>query len=202
MVSPLDLALESQLLDVVDAPVELAWLGRHTEDRGMHAPLVAVLAAAAATAGFASAQACQPDVLVDDFRPRTPDMFRTQDPSQGCTYATPGDPFNGCNKTLNLLGGDYGDAAIGLSLDVGSMTLVAGYNPNISDQEAASHPHTAPTFNYWFVKFNWENDFDISPYTAMAIDLVAPSGSDFNVTLTQWLPADPTVRNGKGNRTV
>ncbi|KAJ1538957.1 hypothetical protein HK405_013312, partial [Cladochytrium tenue] len=118
-----------------------------------------------------------------------------------CTYSL-NDPFNGCNKTLDLLGGDYGDSGLDMALYIGNMTMVAGINPNISALESASHPNTATTFNYWFVKFNWANDFDISAFTAMEIDLIAPSGSDFNVTLTQWIPQTAGVRDGNGTRGI
>jgi hypothetical protein len=54
----------------------------------------------------------------------------------------------------------------------------------------------------WFVKFDWFNDFDLTPFTAIQIDLIAPKGSDFNITLTQWVPAVPGVRDGKGSRGI
>ncbi|KAI9325658.1 hypothetical protein DFJ73DRAFT_965667 [Zopfochytrium polystomum] len=169
-------------------------------------------AAAAAAAAFAAvaaiaaplgalAQACQPDVLVDDFRARDSTMYRTQPTGTGCENF-PG-TFNGCNKTLNLLGGDYGDSGADETMTLGQLKIVSGNNSvAINGLEAASHPNTAVTFNYWYVKFNWENDFDLTPYTAMVIDLIAPAGSDFNVTLTQWIPATPGVRDGKGDRGI
>ncbi|KAJ3342168.1 hypothetical protein HDU83_006203 [Entophlyctis luteolus] len=51
---------------------------------------------------------------------------------------------------------------------------------------------TQPFDNSWFTKFNWINDFDLTPYKGFSIDLIAPVGSDFNMTLTQWIPSNNT----------
>ncbi|KAJ3293908.1 hypothetical protein HDU79_011750 [Rhizoclosmatium sp. JEL0117] len=153
----------------------------------MHLLTTAIITAAAAAA------ACQPDVLVDDFRARTPDMYRQQPlvvngVATGCETNT---GFNGCNKTLNLLGGDFGDSYVAEVLSIGKLELTAGSDES-SNWETASHPGTVATQNYWFTKFNWINDFDLTPYTGFAVDFIAPEGSDFNITLTQWLPATNT----------
>ncbi|KAJ3020824.1 UNVERIFIED_CONTAM: hypothetical protein HDU68_009954 [Siphonaria sp. JEL0065] len=158
--------------------------------------LLLSLLAFAAT-GFA--QSCQPDVLVDDFRARTPSMYRQQPltlieggvpVATGCEFGT---GFNGCNKTLNLLGGDFGDSGIDEVLNVGSLTLTPKDNSAVvGGFEAAARPGTAVTLNYWFIKFNWENDFDLTKYVGLLLDFTAPVGADMNITLTQWEPVSNT----------
>ncbi|KAI9335513.1 hypothetical protein BDR26DRAFT_865878 [Obelidium mucronatum] len=143
-----------------------------------------------------AAQSCQQDVLVDDFRARNASMFRQQPltliedgkvVSTGCDTNT---GFNGCNKTLNLMGGDFGDSGAAEVLSVGSLDITAGNNSAVVGSfEADARPNTAVTINYWFTKFNWENDFDLTPYSGMSLDFIAPIGSDFNITLTQWIPS-------------
>ncbi|KAJ3186138.1 hypothetical protein HK101_009717 [Irineochytrium annulatum] len=150
------------------------------------------------------AQTCQPDVLVDDFGPRNSSLFRTQGPGEGCEQfnSIPG-TFNGCNKTLNYLLGDYGDQGVNETMTLGKLSLLTfNVSEAINNLESASHPLTAISFNYWFTKFNWINDFDLTPFTGFSIDLIAPVGSDFNITLTQWIPADPQHINGSGTRGI
>ncbi|TPX67796.1 hypothetical protein CcCBS67573_g07402 [Chytriomyces confervae] len=110
---------------------------------------------------FLVKRACQPDVLVDDFRPRTPSMYRQQ--------------------PLQILQGGvltptYCDQAQDLN----------AINARLED---AARPNSSDTINYWFTKFNWENDFDLTVYSGFEMEMIAPAGSDFNITLTQWLPA-------------
>ncbi|KAJ3262142.1 hypothetical protein HDU77_000500 [Chytriomyces hyalinus] len=145
---------------------------------------------------FLVKRACQPDVLVDDFRPRTPSMYRQQ-PLQIViggvltpTYCDQGLGFNGCNKTLNLVGGDYGDSGAAEIMTEGRLTLTAqDLNAINARLEDAARPNSSDTINYWFTKFNWENDFDLTVYSGFEMEMTAPAGSDFNITLTQWLPA-------------
>ncbi|KAI8617072.1 hypothetical protein BC830DRAFT_142819 [Chytriomyces sp. MP71] len=161
-------------------------------------------------AALASAQsACQPDVLVDDFRARTADMYRVQPLTvveggkEVPTYCDQGTGFNGCNKTLNLLGGDYGDSGAPEVMTVGQLQITAtDATAQNNGVEAASHPNTALTMNYWFAKFNWENDFDLTPYAGFSLDLVAPVNSDFNITLTQWIPSNNTRGIDSNYRTL
>ena len=104
-------------------------------------------------------------------RPRNASLFRTQPPGLGCELNT---GFNGCNKTLNLLGGDFGDSGCTQTLSPGALTIVAGNNTEIGAFEADARPNTAVTFNYWFGKFDWTNDFDLTRFSAMEIQIVAP----------------------------
>ncbi|KAJ3413131.1 hypothetical protein HDV05_008469 [Chytridiales sp. JEL 0842] len=152
--------------------------------------ITAVVNAQAGTNPATGTGTCIPDVLVDDFRPRNASMRRTQPPGEGCEKFT---DFNGCEKTLNLLGGDYGDAGCNQVMTDGRLTITTrNVSAVINNLESESHPGTAVSFNYWFVKFAWEYDFDLSIYSGLAIDLIAPPNSDFNITLTQWLPATNT----------
>ncbi|KAJ3233454.1 hypothetical protein HDU81_002254 [Chytriomyces hyalinus] len=148
---------------------------------------------------FLVKRACQPNVLVDDFRPRTPNMYRQQ-PLQIVeggvstpTYCDQGLGFNGCNKTLNLLGGDYGDSGAAEIMTEGRLTLTAqDLNAINAHLEDAARPNSSETINYWFTKFNWENDFDLTVYSGFEMEMIAPVGSDFNITLTQWIPSTNT----------
>ncbi|KAJ3226705.1 hypothetical protein HDU78_010315 [Chytriomyces hyalinus] len=140
-------------------------------------------------------RACQPNVLVDDFRPRTPSMYRQQPLQivQGgvsvpvivsfdfslaahslltgsimCfhstrlvfsaifhthsdkwqTYCDQGLGFNGCNKTLNLLGGDYGDSGAAEVMTEGRLTLTAqDLNAINAHLEDAARPNSSETIN-------------------------------------------------------
>ncbi|KAJ3062480.1 hypothetical protein HDU98_001620 [Podochytrium sp. JEL0797] len=182
-----------------------------------------LLLAAFAAAVSVAAQTCQPNILVDDFRPRNSSLYREQPLvvngeavslnfhliplpddqsstySSGCLFSpnkTGCDAqtgFNGCNKTLNFLGGDYGDSGAAEVLTNGQLQITSSNNSAVtSNLETPSHPLTAETINYWFVKFDWENDFDLTPFSGLSLDLIAPVGSDFNITLTQWIPSNNT----------
>jgi hypothetical protein len=97
-------------------------------------------------------------------------------------------------KQVNLLGGDYG--AAGASFEIRpaerSMVIRSG-TANIGQPEPQANPGTAPTFNYWFAKFEPLACFDLSKYSAIQFDLVAPVGSNMNFTMTQK-SADCTTR--------
>ncbi|KAJ3417455.1 hypothetical protein HDV05_003319 [Chytridiales sp. JEL 0842] len=132
-----------------------------------------------------SAQACTPDLLVDDMSDRTPSMFR---PSRW-----------GDVKMVNLIGGDYGVDPGGsrLTLDNGSRSLDVFPFRNESaitaqDTQPWVHPPEPVARNYFFFKFAWDDMFDIcynlSPYQGIEMDVASPPGSDFLVTLTQKFP--------------
>ena len=114
------------------------------------------------------APACGPDVLVDDFSAIRPAMIF-------------GEP-----KQVNVLGGDYG--AAGASFEIRpnerSMVIRSG-SANIGQPEPQANPGTAPTFNYWFAKFEPLACVDLSKYSAIQFDLIAPTGSNMNFTMTQ-----------------
>ncbi|KAJ3380512.1 hypothetical protein HDU84_005774 [Entophlyctis sp. JEL0112] len=136
--------------------------GRKNRFDGMQLRLRLCLAAALA---IAVAEACQHDVLVDDFRPRTADMYREQNltvveggvtvpvlkppRTAHCgTYCDTGVGFNGCNKTLNLLGGDYGDSGATEVMTNGSLTITStNATAQNNGVESTSHPNTAVTVN-------------------------------------------------------
>ena len=131
----------------------------------------------------AMAQGCTPDATVDDFSK----LIYKQLPTG----------VNGAleNKTVDLLGGDYGSKNAEFVIDPTNKVMTvtvskqgdeetpetnkAGYHPN---------PNTAPTYNYWFLKFDENACFDLSGYEGFGFDLVAPTGSDMNFTLTQKSP--------------
>ncbi|KAI9330137.1 hypothetical protein DFJ73DRAFT_964057 [Zopfochytrium polystomum] len=169
----------------------------------------AAAAAAATTTSTATPTTCDPAtatspsaiLLVDDMRPRTANMYRTQDPKYGC--AAFAGTFAGCNKTLNLLGGDYGDSGANETLANGRLTMVSSDQvATVGNQESPSHPNNVTSHNYWYAKFNWENDYDLTPFWGARLSIIMPPASDFNITLTQWLPANPAVRDGTGDRGV
>jgi hypothetical protein len=116
------------------------------------------------------AQSCRPDILVDDFAKITTGRL----------------PDDSDIKQFNLLGGDYGSAGAAFRIDTlaKSMSITAG-SANIGQPEPWANPGTAPTINYWFAKFDRVACFDLSGYSAVAFDLVAPAGSNMNFTMTQ-----------------
>jgi hypothetical protein len=92
-------------------------------------------------------------------------------------------------KTFNALGGDYGSLGAPFTIDTvkKSMTINARSYP-VGVPEAQANPGTAPTFNYWFAKFDEAACFDATVYAGLSFDIIAPFGSDMNFTMTQQSP--------------
>ena len=120
------------------------------------------------SSGSFAASNCKPDVLIDDFAT-----------TQNATVI-------GENKIVNKLGGDYGSAGAPFQIDTSArrMRIIAD-EENIGQPEPWANPGTAPTFNYWFVKFDEFACYDLTPFQAIQFDLIAPRGSNMNFTLTQ-----------------
>ena len=123
----------------------------------------------AATAQTVFAQ-CTADLLVDNFAKITNGFL----------------PNDASPKQFNLIGGDYGSAGADFVIDTDSKTLsiVAG-TANVGQPEPLANPNTAVTFNYWFAKFDRDACYNLTQYSGISFDLVAPLGSDMNFTLTQ-----------------
>lgn len=89
-------------------------------------------------------------------------------------------------KQVNLLGGDYG--AAGAEWETlpaeGRQRIVAG-RAEIGNPEPWATLNQPLSFNYWFTKFEEVACFDLSKYSAIQFDLVAPAGSNMNFTMTQ-----------------
>ncbi|KAI8921610.1 hypothetical protein BC831DRAFT_476493 [Entophlyctis helioformis] len=133
--------------------------------------IVPVALVAAAAAAVANAQAaCKPDLLVDDFAAaRTVTL-----------------PEGGGARPANLLNGDYGAQGATFAVNpAGKEVVITAGTADVGQPEPQANPGTAPTFNYWFGKFDIGACFDLTGYTAIAFDLVAPAGSNMNFTLTQ-----------------
>ncbi|KAI8911541.1 hypothetical protein EDD86DRAFT_202663 [Gorgonomyces haynaldii] len=91
-------------------------------------------------------------------------------------------------RYFNLMGGDYGAKAANISINTSQkyMRIVPQKGePDLSESD--THPGAPIATNYWYVKFDLKACFDLSPYTAIQFDLVAPAGSDMYFTLTQHL---------------
>ncbi|KAJ3341340.1 hypothetical protein HDU83_006677 [Entophlyctis luteolus] len=151
---------------------------------GMTLALLLVLAAAAHASVSVSASC---EVVVDNMSPRTSDEYKTD------SY--------GNNKTLNLLGGDYGvDSNSSLSFNFASSDGFVGVNPgwvsNPSNSDAGLHPDDILASNYFYFKFVWDDqisstDFgvtvceDLTVYQGLYLNISMPTGSDVYLTLTQ-----------------
>ncbi|KAI9324268.1 hypothetical protein DFJ73DRAFT_768471 [Zopfochytrium polystomum] len=122
-----------------------------------------------------SPSACNPDLLVDDFRPRTPDLY-SPGPSHGmgpdCNEPA---NFKGCNTTLDLIGGVLRGRRGGR------------HRVYFGPCRLTPRPTTNYSFSVAFFK-------DLSNYSAIAIDLVAPVGFDFNISLSPSQGADSPTR--------
>lgn len=117
-------------------------------------------------------QSCRPDIVVDDF-------------STIRNGFLPEEPTN--PKIFNTMGGDYGASSLtNFTVDTAAkaMTIVPAPE-NIGAPEPWANPGTAETINYWFTKFDLRACFDLRGYTGIAFDLIAPTGSDMNFTMTQ-----------------
>ena len=53
------------------------------------------------------------------------------------------------------------------------MTIVAS-SRDVGQPEPWANPGTAETVNYWFVKFDAIACYDLTPYSAIEFDLIAP----------------------------
>ncbi|KAJ8323064.1 hypothetical protein BDV3_006678 [Batrachochytrium dendrobatidis] len=73
-------------------------------------------------------------------------------------------------RPVNLLGGDYGAVGIEWSVDTAKKAAVLT---------------STNSSNFWFAKFDAIACFDLTGYSAITFDLVAPTGSDMSFTLTQ-----------------
>ncbi|KAJ3208437.1 Annexin A13 [Dinochytrium kinnereticum] len=128
-------------------------------------PVFRLLITAAAASTALAQSACQTNVLVDDMRPREASMYRTQPPGEGC------EQFPGTFNGWVVVGAQYRGAAE--SIEEGRLKIIVDGSGG---------------FNYWFTKFNWEQDFDLTRFYGLEMDLIAPPNSDFSITLTQWQP--------------
>ena len=137
-------------------------------------------------ASLVAAQNCQKDLVVDDFAKTTTGFLPDEAPI----------PAN--QKFLNLLGGDYGSDGANFTINTSSKTLNILADAKVIQAEPESHPNTAPTVNYWFTKFDLAACYDLTGYTGIAFDLIAPTGSDMNFTLTQ---KNPFCRSNPSNTT-
>ncbi|KAJ3153094.1 hypothetical protein HK101_001756 [Irineochytrium annulatum] len=136
--------------------------------------VAAVLTTVAAQATKPAQPACE--LLVDDMRPER-------------TYRL-SEKYGGYRMT-NLLGGDYGvDGASQLVNDTnaGYMTITPGNDPKQLNNDPV-HPPQPLGVNYFFFKFEWDDDFthcaDLSPYKGISITISSPPGTDVGITLTQ-----------------
>lgn len=68
-----------------------------------------------------------------------------------------------------------------------SMMITSG-QADIGQPEPQANPGTAPTFNYWFAKFDQVACFNLAGFSAIQFDLIAPVGSNMNFTMTQKSP--------------
>jgi hypothetical protein len=95
----------------------------------------------------------------------------------------PGDPTP---RLFNLVGGDYGELGAPFVIRPSErlMEITIG-SENVGQPEPESNPGTTPTFNYWFAKFDLPACFDLTGYSAIQFDLLAPAGVNMNFTMTQ-----------------
>jgi hypothetical protein len=102
-----------------------------------------------------AAQACVPDLLIDDYS-----RVVQRD-------------YEGALRYFNLVEADYGH-----------VNMTADYEQ--ANRRVVLVP-TAPD-NFWFAKFNLRACFDLTGYTGIQFDVVAPAGSEAVFTLTQMAP--------------
>ncbi|KAL2918388.1 hypothetical protein HK105_201788 [Polyrhizophydium stewartii] len=90
-------------------------------------------------------------------------------------------------RFVNKLGGDYGGVGVEWNIDTTKKAVV------IVSQNASS--------NFWFSKFDAGACFDLTGYSSIDFDLLAPTGSSMSFTLTQKL-ADCSQRAPDGSDSV
>ncbi|TPX35654.1 hypothetical protein SmJEL517_g01969 [Synchytrium microbalum] len=130
----------------------------------------------------AAACGASKDLFLDDFNIN--DASRPTTGESGVTRL-PQPPKNITGAVYyNLNGGDYGEGAAPFYVTNGSMTITANSDSSV-DGEFASHPGTAPTYNYWFSKYNPCACFDATKYVSLVMEFSADPGLDFNITYTQ-----------------
>ena len=124
--------------------------------------------------------ACNPDVLVDDFKAARLLPLDIEVPP----------PM----RYFNLIGGDYGikeenNNAIKVFPNEtnGYMNIYAELGPE-DTSEAYTHPGKPNSRNYWYVKFDKYACFDLTPFKFIQFDLKAPAGSEMTFVLTQKAP--------------
>lgn len=121
--------------------------------------------------GSVFSQSCGPDVIIDDFS-----VIRA-----GWLDNLP--------KSFNALGGDYGSLGAPFTIDTTNKSLrIQARSYPVGIPEAQANPGTAPTFNYWYAKFDRAACFDSSIFSGLSFDIIAPFGSDMNFTMTQMSP--------------
>ncbi|KAH6596028.1 hypothetical protein BASA61_003571 [Batrachochytrium salamandrivorans] len=80
---------------------------------------------------------------------------------------------DGAIRPVNHLGADYGEVNVTWSI-------------NTAEKFAMLSPSSLP--NFWYSKFDARACFDLTGYSSIDFDLVAPTGSDMSFTLTQKAP--------------
>ena len=129
---------------------------------------------------FSVLEACNPNVLVDDFKEARllPLDIETPPPM----------------RYFNLIGGDYGikeenknSIQIFPNETNGYMEFYAEIGAE-DTSEAYTHPNKPNSRNYWYVKFDKYACFDLTPFTAFQFDLKAPVGAEMIFVLTQKAP--------------
>ncbi|RKO85510.1 hypothetical protein BDK51DRAFT_47933 [Blyttiomyces helicus] len=120
--------------------------------------------------------------------------------SQTRSWTAPAPTFE--HKRSNALWGDWGIDGGNFTIDPTTETLTITPAP-IADPfppNATYNPNTVPTFNYFYTQFtNQRLTFDkacanLTPFDAVIMNVSAPTGFDFNITLTQRLKGDCNTR--------
>ncbi|KAJ3043217.1 hypothetical protein HDV00_005537 [Rhizophlyctis rosea] len=131
------------------------------------------------------AQSCGGDLLLDDF-------------SQDRVWTAP----TGEVKHANAIGGDWGIWGGNFSIDTSAktLTITPAKQPTALQPNSTYNPNTVPTFNFFYTQFTNQHEiFDkacanLTVFTALEFDAVAPAGFDFNITFTQRLQGNCDVR--------
>jgi hypothetical protein len=115
-----------------------------------------------------SAQSCQQNVTMDDFKlSPQPNQF-----------------FDGADRFINLLGGDYGGDNVTMNFD------------NVAQGYMTVTPSRAG--NFFFFKANREACYDLRSFTGLRWDMEAPVGAQSDLTLTV-MHANCTTRDDAGD---
>lgn len=130
--------------------------------------LAAIALSAALLFSSASAQDCQQNITMDDFKKNPqPRKF-----------------FDGADRYINLLGGDYGGDNVTMNFD------------NVADGYMTVTPTQAT--NFFFFKANEQACYDLRKFTALHWDMEAPAGAESDLTLTV-MHANCTTRDDTGD---
>lgn len=109
---------------------------------------------------------CQSDVLIDDFSKDSMAL----DPTL-LTYT-------------NLMGGNYGQMAVNMKVNTASKSMLIRPLPAVGDPKNMT--------NGWFVKLGQGACHDLTGYTGIQFDVIAPTKTGMNITLAQ---SDSTCTN-------